>query len=261
MWLKNMDIRTPKIIKRSMVCIETSHYVQEKLVQKRQSHTKQIAIEIGKNLFSHLSEIPIQISRGPQPVNTRPPLAPRVQLSSGQELELKLIENKLSKMGFEVKIRCVAFSDSKEAAQRQLSSAIASFKQFSTANLNSFVALKNSLPEQELFDRFKSRHFEIAEYGSFILNIEELASIFHLPNISVETPSIAWTRAKKSEPPLNLPTTDCNYFAETIFRDHAIKFGVRRDDRRKHMYVIGKTGTGKSTLIKNLIIDILQPFC
>lgn len=215
---------------------------------------KEIAKEISRNIFSHFVEIPHQIVTGPRPYDARKPLAPKVQLSSGQELDLKLIDNKLSKMGFEVVIRAVAFSDSKQNAAHQLSSIVASFKQFSTASLNSFAPFKEGLTDAQLLEKFRKRHFEIGELGSIILNIEELASIYHLPNISVETPSIAWTRAKKGEPPLNLPTDGCNYFAETIFRDHRIKFGIKRSDRRKHMYVIGKTGSGKSSLIKNMII-------
>lgn len=219
---------------------------------------KDIAKEISKNLFSHIIEIPGQIARGPQ-LPPRPGPAQRIQLSAGQELDLKLIENKLSKMGFEVKVRCVAFSDSKETSINRLKSAVGSFKQFSTASLNNFVAdYTNSADDESLLHKFRNRIFEVGELGSFILNIEELASIFHLPNISVETPSIAWTRAKKGEPPLSLPTTDCTYFAETVFRDARVKFGIQRADRRKHMYLIGKTGSGKSTLIKNMIISDME---
>lgn len=213
--------------------------------------------DVGKNLVSHITEIPSHIFLGPQ-LPARPAPPQRIQLSAGQELELKLIENKLTKMGFEVKVRAVAFSQTEENARNQLQSTIASFKQFSTANLNGFVALNSEETDQEILKKFKNRYFEVGEAGSFIVNIEELASIYHLPNISVETPAIAWTRAKKGEPPLNLPTQECNYFAETIFRDDRVKFGIRRADRRKHMYVIGKTGTGKSSLIKNMIISDMR---
>src|SRR3989338_7718450 len=219
---------------------------------------KEIAKEISRNIFSHIIEIPGQIARGPQ-LPAKPGPALRVQLSAGQELDLKLIENKLSKMGFEVKVRCVAFSDSKAPSENRLKSAVGSFKQFSTASLNNFVAdYTNSSDDESLLSKFRSRTFGMGETGNFILNIEELASIWHLPNISVETPAIAWTRAKKGEPPLSLPTTDCTYFAETIFREARVKFGIQRPDRRKHMYLIGKTGSGKSTLIKNMIISDMK---
>jgi hypothetical protein len=90
------------------------------------------------------------------------------------------------------------------------------------------------------------------------LTTEELASIFHLPNVSVETPTIEWTGAKKGEPPLNLPTTEATMIGETIYRDATTRFGIKKNDRRKHVYIIGKTGTGKSTLIKNMIIQDMR---
>ncbi len=47
-------------------------------------------------------------------------------------------------------------------------------------------------------------------------------------------------------------------FAETDYRNQKVKFGIKTDDRRRHMYVIGKTGMGKSTLLENMIIQDIQ---
>jgi hypothetical protein len=218
-----------------------------------------LAADVAKQLFSHVGNMVTHATTGPQEplkqsqLNTPPP-----RLSAGQDLELKAIENKLTKMGFETKVRIIAVSESEEQARQQLSSAIASFKQFSTANLNNFVPNPEKKLPKEVLSEYRRRLFPESEDNAYILNIEELASIFHLPNISVETPTIAWTRAKKGEPPLNLPTTNCTYFAETVFRDSNVKFGIKRADRRKHMYVIGKTGVGKSTLMKNMIISDMR---
>lgn len=52
---------------------------------------------------------------------------------------------------------------------------------------------------------------------------------------------------------------DITLFAKTNFRNREVPFGIRRDDRRRHMYVIGKTGMGKTTLIENMVIqDIIN---
>ncbi|MCL5411712.1 MAG: type IV secretion system DNA-binding domain-containing protein, partial [Patescibacteria group bacterium] len=217
-----------------------------------------LAADVAKHAFSHLTGIFSHAVKGPQPLPNQPLNTPAPRLSAGQDLELKSIENKLTKMGFETKIRAVAISHSADLAAQQLSSAIASLKQFSTANLNSFEANPEKTSTKEIVSEYQRRLFPESDRDSYILNIEELASIFHLPNISVETPTIAWTKAKKGEPPLNLPTTNCTYLAETIFRDANIKFGIKRADRRKHTYIIGKTGTGKSTLIKNMIISDMR---
>ncbi|MCA9369003.1 ATP-binding protein, partial [Candidatus Woesebacteria bacterium] len=181
-----------------------------------------------------------------------------VRLSAGQEIALKAIENKLSKLGFETSMRILTFAADEEQAQRQLSSAVASLKQFSTANLNSFERSSHVLANQEILRRYRKRYFPDGENEYFVLNIEELASIFHLPSESVETPNIAWVDAKRGEPPLNLPVDDCAYIGKTIFRDRETLFGIKAADRRQHMYIIGKTGTGKSTLMKNMVIKDME---
>ncbi|NTU69639.1 type IV secretory system conjugative DNA transfer family protein [bacterium] len=98
------------------------------------------------------------------------------------------------------------------------------------------------------------------------MNIEEVASIFHLPNVSVETPRISWTGSTKGAPPENLPiveddvveTNDIAPFAETNFRHRKYKFGIKTDDRRRHMYIIGKTGVGKTNMMNNMIISDIK---
>jgi len=55
-----------------------------------------------------------------------------------------------------------------------------------------------------------------------------------------------------------MPQTEITTFAKTNYRNSAIKFGIKTDDRRRHMYVIGKTGMGKSTLLENMIIQDIQ---
>ncbi len=222
-------------------------------------NASQIMIDVGKHIMSVGGNIFPYIARGPAEVvapRVGPPQLPK--LSAGKELDLKMIENKLSKIGFETKIRVISIGNSAEAAQQRLASAVASFKQFSTASLNSFEEDPDSPTTATLLKSYQSRLFPEGEAGDYILDIEELASIFHLPNMSVETPTIAWTRSKKSEPPLNLPTENVTYMGKTYFRDQEIKFGIKRPDRRKHMYMIGKTGVGKSTLISNMIIQDMR---
>lgn len=221
---------------------------------------KQIAVDVAKSTLSHAGSVVSMAMRGPQPVDTHAPsahLAPK--LSAGVELDLKMIENKLSKMGFEVKIRVLAFAKDTNTANHRLNAVVASFQQFSTASLNSFETRMVPDPAHEL-KRYQARELNESDEGEFILNIEEMASIYHMPNIAVETPTIAWTRAKKGEPPLNLPLEGpgVTVIGATYFRDHNQKFGIKKQDRRKHMYVIGKTGSGKSTLMKNMIIQDMR---
>lgn len=100
--------------------------------------------------------------------------------------------------------------------------------------------------------------------GKDILNIVELATLWHLPGDKIKTASIAWGTSVLSEPPLNLPVAegvseeekqDINFFAKTIYKNHEVNFGIKSRDRARHIWVVGKSGTGKSTMIENMVID------
>ncbi len=97
------------------------------------------------------------------------------------------------------------------------------------------------------------------------LNILEIASLFHLPNHDLSSlRNIAWGKTLKGEPPPDLPVADflspqeretVNYFARTEFKNKVNIFGIKKgEDRRRHMYILGKSGTGKTTLIANMAI-------
>ncbi|GAB4158604.1 MAG: hypothetical protein Fur003_2420 [Candidatus Dojkabacteria bacterium] len=179
-----------------------------------------------------------------------------VKLAPGQDEELRQIEAKMVKVGFELAIRVIARAGDQFTSEQLLNDLIASFKQFTTAHLNSFVHSDLDLKGEELFDRYIRRYLPAEPLD--IVNIEELASIYHLPNISVETPNINWSRARKAEPPMNLPdltnSPDITIFGETNYRTDRRPIGIKKADRRRHMYMLGKTGVGKSSTMKNIFL-------
>ncbi|MBI4234798.1 DUF87 domain-containing protein [Candidatus Peregrinibacteria bacterium] len=91
------------------------------------------------------------------------------------------------------------------------------------------------------------------------MNNEELATVYHFPNLTVKTPTIYWVTSRKLEPPADLPgeTADdgesTTILGKTNFRGSKHVFGIKPGDRRRHVYIIGKTGMGKSTLLENMI--------
>jgi len=180
-----------------------------------------------------------------------------VRLTTTEELEVESVENKLVKMGFEVEIRIVSASETLEKAENKLRLVLASFQQLSNINLNS-IKSEITVNKNAYLNKYKQRLFE--PDNAFILNVEELATIFHLPSGSTSTTDISWVYSRKTEPPANLPTKDCVYVGETVFRSKRVKFGIAEgDDRLRHMYVIGKSGTGKSTLFESMISqDIMK---
>jgi len=226
-----------------------------------------IAIREGKNPYGEtfidkiaalLSDIGTNLSN--MGSESEPKRKEVVKLEPGQEEELSEIENKMLKLGFEFGIRVVTKAPTQIESEQILRDIVASFKQFTTAHLNTFIHSTPTKSGQDIYNDYLKRYLSSEVLD--ILNIEELASIYHMPNISVETPNIAWSRSKKLEPPMNIPKSGddgVTVFAETDYRGNRIDFGIKRDDRRKHFYILGKTGVGKSTVFKNMFIsDILR---
>lgn len=186
--------------------------------------------------------------------------APEIKLSGPEEAGLKEAETKITKLGFETKIRVLAMAPDAYTTRSKVESVGGVFKQFNTLHANGF-RLSQFSDDRILIHLYQIRDFSDKGY---ILNIEEVASIFHLPTATVETPHIVWAGSKKGEPPTNLPIEDITpaneltIFAKTDFRDVTHRFGMKINDRRLHMYAIGKTGTGKSTMLENMIIDDIR---
>lgn len=171
-------------------------------------------------------------------------------LTEREKTRIAEAEKKATKLGYQTKIRIVYLGESQTNAKLQMQAIIGTFKQFNSTNLNGFRGLAGSFKKEDLAP-YKARHF--TDRG-FILNIEELASVFHLPHTNVETPNIVWASNKTAEPPAKLPVITGNdaidenisAFGMTNFRGINHQFGMLRSDRSRHVYIIGQTGAGKS---------------
>ena len=172
------------------------------------------------------------------------------KLTPGQEKVVEALGEKASKSGFEVLIRLVAVSSTKEKAQINLNNILSSFNQYTTAQLNRFVVDK--VPENKIITNFIFRLFKLGR--PFILNTEEVATLWHLPNASLDTPSIRWLRSKRLPPPDNL-SKEGLVLGKSIYRGEESIIKIKDDDRRRHIYCIGKTGTGKTTWIQNMALQ------
>ena len=172
------------------------------------------------------------------------------ELSERDKTRISEVEKKATKLGYQVKIRLAYLGDNQTAAKQRLQGLVGTFKQFNSTNLNGFRAKNGSFKKEDLA-AYKSRSFSDS---GFILNIEELASVFHLPHTNVETPNIVWASNKTAEPPAKLPIITGNdaidenisAFGITNFRGINHQFGMLRYDRSRHVYIIGQTGAGKS---------------
>jgi len=177
----------------------------------------------------------------------------KVELSDRAKSQISAAEEKATKLGYQVKIRLAYLGKDEIDAKLNMQALVGTFKQFNSTNLNGFHQIGGSFKPEDL-DGYKLRQFTD---DGFILNISELASVYHLPHTSVETPNIVWATSKTAEPPAKLPVItgtpedrNISAFGLTNFRGINHQFGMLRRDRGRHVYVIGQTGAGKSGLLE-----------
>jgi len=164
------------------------------------------------------------------------------------------IENKCSKPGFETTIRMVVSSNTKESAEAHLSNLTSSFSQYNSDH-NSFTKVKTRLKKLFMID-FIYRYQPLFGAKS-ILSTEELATIYHFPNKSVETPHIFWLNAKRAPAPALIPRTGL-FLGKSVYRGVSRPVYISEDDRLRHTYIIGKTGVGKSELLIEMIMQDIR---
>jgi hypothetical protein len=164
--------------------------------------------------------------------------------------ELEGIESKMTKPGFDTVVRIVVCAKTKDAAQAHLTNIKNAFAQYD--GLNKFYPNKHRIRGWFMND-FIYRYFPMWGQTS-VLSSEELATVFHFPNKSITTPGIHWLNAKRAPAPSNIPTTGL-YLGKSVFRGISRPVFVQREDRMRHTYIIGKTGTGKSEFLKQSIMQ------
>jgi len=178
---------------------------------------------------------------------------PETAKYSADSKELEGIENKIGKPGFNTVIRIVVSSTSKESAEAHLGNIMSVFSQFE--NANSFKKEKHRFKGM-FMDDFIYRYLPMFGEPS-VLTSEELATVFHFPNKAVTTPNIFWMNAKRAPVPASIPTSGL-YLGKSTYRGLAKPVYMDIDDRRRHMYIIGKTGTGKSEFLKDMIMQDIR---
>ena len=169
---------------------------------------------------------------------------------------LEAIENKCSKPGFETEVRIVVCAQELETAKMHLANIKSAFEQFASDS-NSFKKKRIWFPGSFMND-FVYRYQPMLRFGGVgVLSSEELATIFHFPNKTVETPHIFWLNAKRAPAPAQIPTEGL-YLGKSTYRGMEKPVYLSDDDRRRHIYIIGKTGTGKTELLRDLILQDIR---
>lgn len=197
-----------------------------------------------------------------------PELSPEENTETeAQQNSKKLAQQKKSDQNLRIAIKTLVVSDSKERANLILETLATAYNSISKSESNYLKLRKVYLFKQQFLKTVLKRSF--ARNKKQFFSLDELATLYHLPNQQLATiPNIAWGKKLLGEPPENLPVVttttpeeikkEINIYAQTVFKNQTVKYGLLREDRRRHMYVIGKTGTGKSTLLANMAISDLK---
>ncbi len=172
------------------------------------------------------------------------------ELSSIEQSIVDAIEEKTRYPGYEVLIRVVASSNISQRAQSILNNIVASFALFDAPGRNGFKY--TPAKDVESFTTAYIMRFFPQENNQNILNAVELATIFHFPDESnIPTSQLERQASKQVDGPRNIPD-DGTMLGYNIFRGSKKRINLGEEDRRRHIYAVGQTGTGKSTFLENL---------
>lgn len=170
--------------------------------------------------------------------------------SNVDEEGLSLIDRKAEKSGFYTDIRLVVVSDTKFTAEEHLTNILSSFDQFTKETGNKFKKNKG-------VKNFVNDFIYRLPRETMILNTAELATIYHFPNRNIRTPHIQWLLSKDAPAADFVPSEYQDGFiwlGRNAYRGQTKEIFMRPEDRVRHTYVIGQTGTGKTTFLAGMAI-------
>lgn len=183
----------------------------------------------------------------------------KLQTAKGmRHIEHEAYKKKAELHAYRTLVRLGYVTPAKNVASAKLEALVKAMCQFNTIDLNQFKASRLLRPKV-FFEKYKKRSLK----EGYVLGSVELASIYHLPDPN-EVPHVVHVLAKKYEPPRDLPKKgivpdeEMSVFGTTNFHNQNFTFGIKRGDRRRHLYVVGKSGTGKSKLLELLINEDIR---
>jgi len=181
-----------------------------------------------------------------------------------------IIEKKLIYPAYSCDIRLATITHDQHTSNQLLSQIAAAFGTYALSEGNSF---KLKIPKysgslKKLRQMILDRSAKYANQYQY-LNYGEITAMFHLPGVLLAPiKGIAWGKTLKGEAPTNLPVDEnlpeserhlYNFFAKTEYKNHLAIFGMKKGiDRLRHTYILGKSGTGKSTIIGRMAINDIQ---
>ena len=204
-----------------------------------------------KTIGASIGDIAMDVMRAPWEVpGEHEKTTEQETVTNIKQDEMTAITNKMRFPAFETLIRIVASSESKARSEAIVNGIISSFSQFNSPELNGFKVNTIKDPKKLVID-YIFRFFPLKNRND-ILNSVELSSIFHLPEQNaIPNSQVERQLTKQVDGPAKLPTEGL-FLGTNEFRGVKKAIYIQEKDRRRHMYVIGQTGMGKSVFLENL---------
>ena len=170
----------------------------------------------------------------------------------------KTVDEKWDKTGFETIIRIVVAGNNETMVETEIKNIKSAFVQFNYPDFNKLKWTLHHI-DKFLIENYKKRFFRKPIYlKKMIFNTEELASIFHFPHIKYnKVPEIKWQNFKLVKAPTNLPK-EWLLLWHNVYRWVSREVRLKLEDRFRHFYVIGQTGTWKSSIFQSMIRQDLR---
>lgn len=169
-------------------------------------------------------------------------------LTPMEQEKVKGIEEKANKTAFQVRIRVVSSAATFQNAKNNLDMLVNSFAQYDQPEFNGFRDIK-LINRRRVLNDYIFRRFGWSNHN--YLNTEEMTSLFHFPIRTTETPAIKRLEAKQAPAPANTPKEGMP-LGLNVYRGISKDVHLKDEDAMRHLYIIGKTGMGKTALIVNL---------
>lgn len=208
------------------------------------------SIQKGKSGSSGFGATMMDILKAPVEVPTEHEKSESSQISSLKQDEITMISNKLKYPAFETLIRVVASSPNKARSEAIMGGVVSAFSQFNSVTANRFKVNTFKKPKSIIVN-FVFRFFPLNKRSN-ILNSVELATIFHLPEQNaIPNSRVERQLTKQVDGPAKLADEGI-LLGVNEFRGEQKKIYLDDDNRRRHLYMIGQTGSGKSVFLENI---------
>lgn len=210
------------------------------------------AIAIPHGFLGHVASIGKVLVKGDPEAKAKEKTNPVID-----QIAVEHIQNKISTPIIRANIRVIASSATETEAEQILTDIESSFNQFENAQGNRLKFTRKKKSDlQEMFKDFSFRLFK--ESDALPLNIKELTSIMHLPATVIKSaPQLKTSKAGSAPAPLDLPKQGV-LLGLNAHRNIQTEVHMLPEDRLRHFYVIGQTGTGKTSLLKNMIVQDIK---